>query len=480
MDLVEGDVTGAALDLLRQHRLVVARLPDAAALRALLRARPPGTLVIAMTEPPPSVTTRLLPIAVFGLGAGATLSSRTTRTHGLVTGIDVAPTVLDWLHLPVPGQMTGQRIELDGPLDVPALRQLRARLEVVTSRRYATLGYLAATWALLAAAAALVGRRRGWRWAVRTGALAVLWLLGVLLVFAALSPAELVEEIGVGVVALALGALSDRFVRWPLAPALPGLIGPLAYVVDLAFGSHLIVRSLLGPNPLFGSRFYGVGNELEATLPVLLLCGLAAAAVALGRGRRSAGLALGFAVGGLILGAALGSGRLGADVGGVITVGAGAAVAVLLALPGPITRRRVLVAVLVPVVALVALAVLDLATGGDSHFTRSVLRADDGAALEDVVRRRLDLAYNNLVDGIMPLLSALALGAIAWAVWRRERLLSDVPGADAWGAALAGSAAAGIAGALSNDSGPLLLVFATFVAVWVLAYLRCGPDRRVL
>jgi hypothetical protein len=482
MTLVEdpAQTAPAALALLRGHRLVLARLPDGAALRELLAARPAGTLVIAMAEPPPTVATRLLPVAVFGLGAGSTLTSRTTRTHGLVTGIDVAPTVLDWLRLPVPGTMTGQPVELDGTLDVAALRSLHARLRVVTSRRYATLGYLAAAWALLALGAGLVARRRGLRWAVRTGALAVLWLLPVLLVFAALSPARLVEEIGVGLVALGLGALSDRLVRWPLAPALPGLIGAAAYVVDLAFGSHLIVRSLLGPNPLFGSRFYGIGNELEATLPVLLLCGIAAAACALGRGRRSGALALAYAVGGLVLGAALGSGRLGADVGGVITVGAGAAVAVLLALPGRVSGRRIAVVALVPIVALVALAVLDLATGGDSHFTRSVLRADDREALEDVIRRRYRLAYNNLESGVMPLLTALSLAAIGWAVWRRDRLLDGVPGADAWGAALAGSAAAGVAGALSNDSGPLLLVFATFVAVWVLAYLRNGPDRRVL
>ncbi|HEY8581730.1 MAG TPA: hypothetical protein VIL49_02245, partial [Capillimicrobium sp.] len=293
-------------------------------------------------------------------------------------------------------------------------------------------------------------------------------------------PSRAVEVLGVAWTALALGALTDRLVRWPVAPAIPGLLGVAVYAVDLAFGSPLIVTSLLGPNPLFGSRFYGIGNELESTLPVLLLCGVAAAATGLGRGERSRALAVAFGLTGLVLGAVIGSGRLGADVGGVITVGAGTAAAVLLALPGGITRGRLIVALLVPVAALAALAALDLLTGGDGHFTRSVLRADDREALEDVVARRFELAFNNLVGGIMPLLVVLALGAIAWGVARRDRLLAGVPGAPAWGAALGGSAAAGVIGALSNDSGPLLLVFATFVAAWAAGYLRAGarPEQR--
>jgi hypothetical protein len=486
MDLVDADadVAPAALRLARTRPLVVARVGSIDDLRVLARGRTPDTLVVALVEPPPSLITRLLPIGVIGLGGGHhTLTSATTRTNGLVTAIDVAPTVLDWLGLPIPKEMTGQRIERDGPLDLTALREQSDRLRVVTQRRNPTLGFLAGGWLILVVAGfavgALTGRwRRGVRWAVRVGALGVLWLLPVLLASAALAPRKLTEEVGVAVAVLALGALTDRLVRWPLAPAVPGIVGTVAYMVDLFFGSTLVVRSLLGPNPLYGSRFYGIGNELESTLPVLALCGVAAAAVAIGWGRRSRALALAFAGTGLALGVVVGAGRLGADVGGVVTIGAGTAVAVLLALPGEITWRRVAVGVAVPILAIGALALLDLATGGDGHFTRTVLRAGSDQALEDVIRRRYELAWNNLTQGIWPLLTLAALGAVAWGVARRDRLLRDVPGADAWRAALAGSAAAGIAGSLSNDSGPLLAVFATFVAAWVAAYLRAGAPSR--
>jgi hypothetical protein len=265
----------------------------------------------------------------------------------------------------------------------------------------------------------------------------------------------------------------------------PGAVTIVAYAVDLAFGSPLIVRSLLGSNPLGGSRFYGIGNELESLLPVIALGALAAGLCAAGAARRSTRMAAAFAVTGVALGFVLGWSRLGADVGGVVTVGAGFAVATVLALPGRLTWRRVVLAVAVPVAALVALALLDLATGGEGHFSRLVLRSGHGEAFGDALHRRGDLALDNLLyNGVMPLLTVLALAAIAWGVWRRDRLLRGVPGADAWRAALAGCAAAAIVGALANDSGPLLLVFATFVTAWLAAYLsagiRTGADRSML
>jgi hypothetical protein len=445
--------------------LVVTLVPGIRELRRLAARRDRDTLLIALRSPPAGLLpAQLLPTAVVGLAAGRELTSRTTRTGGLVAGTDVAPTALRWLGRPIPRGMQGQPVRADGALDLAALRSLEARGRVVPARRLPTLAFLGAEWLLVLLVA---GRRRG----LRVGALAVLWFLPVLLAFAALEPSRLVEEAGVGAAALGLAALTGALVPWPRAPLVPAAVGLAAYAIDLAAGSPLIVRSLFGPNPLFGARFYGVGNELESTLPVLMLAGVAAA---LGPGGRSRGAALAFAAGGTFLAIVLGSGRLGADVGGVITVGAGTAVAVALAAPGRLTRRRVAAVLLAPAGAVLVLAALDLATGGDAHFTRTVLRADDRTALGDVIARRYELAFNVLKRPAMLVLTPLALAVIGFALRRRTALLQGIPGGERWGAALAGAAAAGVAGALFNDSGPLLLVFSTFVAGWVLVYLRAG------
>jgi hypothetical protein len=455
-------------------------------LRALLARRPAGTLVLAVAQPPDgTLPGAVLPIAAFGLGEGRALTSQTTRTDGLVSAIDLAPTLLRWEHKPIPDDMTGEPIHAGGALDLGAIDSLRERGAVVKGRRLPALGALMGVWALLALGGLAVARRRGLHWAVRLGGLGVLWVLPVLLLTAKLAPSAPVEVGAVAVGALVLGALTDALVRWPVGPLVPGAVTIVAYTADLAFGSPLIVRSLLGSNPLGGSRFYGVGNELEALLPVIALGALAAGLCAAGAARRSPRMALAFALAGVGLGFVLGWSHLGADVGGVITVGAGFAVATVIALPGRLTWRRVAIAVAVPVLALAALAALDLTTGGEGHFSRLVLRSGHGEAFGDALRRRGDLALDNLLyNGVMPLLTVLALAAIAWGVWRRDRLLAAVPGADAWRAALAGCAAVAIVGALANDSGPLLLVFATFVTLWIAAYLsagsRTGEDTRMV
>ena len=67
-----------------------------------------------------------------------------------------------------------------------------------------------------------------------------------------------------------------------LAPGMRGLAvcagaTVLAYAVDVIAGSHLTELSLIGPNPIEGVRFYGIGNELEATVAALVPIGAGAA-----------------------------------------------------------------------------------------------------------------------------------------------------------------------------------------------------------
>lgn len=478
------DVADRARALLASHRLVVAGLPTGTegdrALDRLIATRSPGTLLIAMQTPPDVGDPQLLPTGIVGLGGPGDLTSSTTHLKGVIAGIDVMPTALDWLGLPVPDGVRGQQIEVVPGRDAAALESLADRLRVVLPRRLSSFWALLGTWAVLFLASALISGSRGTRWSMRVGALAIFWLPSAVLFTAALAPGRLAEIALLVAIPLAAGVLTDYFIPWPRAPALPALVGVSAYILDLALGSPLIIRSLLGPNPLFGSRFYGIGNELEAALPALALIGLAALWFGRGRSRRLVGWLVAV---GLVLGVAIGAGRLGADVGGVMTVGAGFAVAGLVLWPGTDRRLAVIVIVGVPLAALVLLAAVDLLTGGDSHFTRTVLRADGSGDLVNTFLRRYELAGRALIRGFMPVATIISVLAIALGVRNRARVFDTVDGDPAWIAATAGCAAVGIGGALFNDSGPVLLIIATFVAACAVLYLKGRPlapagDRR--
>src|SRR5206468_10877823 len=129
--------------------------------------------------------------------------------------------------------------------DLAALRDMEARLRVVPGRRLPTLAALAIAWLALL----VVARGRAWAW--RAGCLAVLWGLPVLLLTAALAPSRVAEQLVFALGCLGLGLATDRLVAWPRAPLVPAAVAVVAYLVDLGFGSPLIVRSLFGPNPLF-------------------------------------------------------------------------------------------------------------------------------------------------------------------------------------------------------------------------------------
>jgi hypothetical protein len=474
----EGTVAARTQALLRDRRLVVTLLPAGYAgdrqLDLLIAARRPGQLVIAMQAPPPFQGPQLLWTGIAGLGPGdAGLSSATTHVDGVVAGIDVLPTVLEHLGIDVPDAVRGEPIRVGGPRDADALQQLEDRLEVVTSRRIPALQTFLFIWLALVLLAGIVRDRAGVRFALRIGGLGVMWIPAMVLVAAALAPSEQTEQLLVGAGSFALALGTDRLVPWPRGPAVPAIVALIAYTADLANDSHLVIRSLLGPSPRSGSRFYGLGNELEIIMMLLLVVAVAAV---LRRRERTRGNALAFALGGLALAVVVGSGRLGADVGGVITIAGGAAVATLMMLPGGVTRRALALAVLAPAAGLAGLALLDLATGGDGHFVRNVLEGSGDDRL-NTFERRYELAWSNLSNGSGPLLTLLCALAVAYAWRHRARVYAAVVEDPVWRACLGGGLGAAIAGSLFNDSGPVLLFIGVGALAFLTSYLRSPPGE---
>jgi hypothetical protein len=474
----------ARITTLRSSRpLVVCDLPGGAQgladLRALSRARAAGELLLVVQRAPDRPGHELLWAGAAGLPGGGDreLTSRTTNQRGLIAAIDLAPTILSHLGVePIPADMRGEPLETDGRLDSAGLRSLMSRLHVLGGRRLKTLGCLLSAWALLLLAATLSPRprRRAARArAMRVGALAVLWAPAAVLITAAFEPSGPVEYATITLACLALGALADALLPWPRAPLAPAVVAVVALVSDALAGTQLLMRSLLGPDPILGARFYGFGNGLKSGLAVLVLAAVAAALYPAVRGRRAAAVMAGA---GVVLAAFEGATRIGAGVGGAILVSAGFAVASVMLLPGTVTRRRALLVLAAPLIALVALAALDLATAhGSGHYTGSILHARSAGDLRDVIVRRYTAAWNELKNHAMPAATALALIYAAVGVRRRQRVLAPTGSDPAWLAALAGGLTAGLVGALSEDSGPVLLVVAVFALGCVTAYLWGAP-----
>lgn len=445
-------------------------------LRQILALRDPNQLVIAMQTPPDGPILPLLPMGIAGLGDGppSGITSDSTNMPNLVAGIDIAPTVLDHLGLEIPDEMKGRVMRAEGEREPAELTPLRDRLDELGPRRTPSLTAIAAGWLIILLAAGAIGGAARTRMPVRRlGGLAILWIPTVILIPAALgNPSREAEYFIIGMGCLGLGWITDRLLPWPRAPIVPAVVGLGVITIDLALGSELITRSILGPNPGYGSRFYGVGNELKSGLMVLLLAGLGAALTNRPKSRSAALTVLGA---GLVLCVILGSGRLGAGVGAAIIVASATAVAAMMMLPGGLTRKRIAILVISPIVGLAFLAGLDLLTaGGKGHYSHSVLSLTSADGFWEIVRRRSTLAWQQLWKGNMPIVTLTCLLAAAYAIRNRE-MFRPFAG-PIWPAALIGGLVGGLIGSVTEDSGPMLIVVATITLAGLCSYLLGRPD----
>ncbi|HEU5143204.1 MAG TPA: hypothetical protein VFU04_08615 [Solirubrobacterales bacterium] len=378
------------------------------------------------------------------------------------------------------------------------------RLWDVAGRRGPVVGVAWLVWLGVFAVAFLGDRERAGRLAAKLLALSLAYLPLVLLVGAALEPGVGQERLLVAAGCPALAAVTvasfgpaalgrpRKAGRWldggigraeprgdvkrgrgyrALAVACAASV--LASAADLVAGSPLIQLSLAGPNPAAGHRYYGIGNELEALLVVLVLVGTGAALTGWAgphrrlttpEGGRSpmrdarteappAGPAV-FVVVAVVFAFVFAYGRYGADVGAAIVLPLGGAIAAAL-LAG--RRDLALWALAVPIPALLLLAAADLLSGSDAHLTKTVLQANGGGDVLGVVGRRLREAGESF--GRPLLLAGLPLVLLSAAlVWlRRDRVAAWLRGVPAMRAGMAGALAATAAGTIANDSGALLL-----------------------
>ena len=418
----------------------------------------PGDLLIAF-ERPPADDDRQLALALAGLGPGIALSD-STRLDGLVLSTDLAPTILERFGLPIPDEMEGRPLSTAARDDAAgAAQKLDDRLAAVSPRRGEAVGVNLVIWVALAGVAGLAFGARGLRAGLQLLALSAAYLPFVLLVSAAIEPSEAGERLiaGVGSPALALATLRVVGGWGALAVACAVTVGSEA--VDVILGSPLTSRSLLGPNPALGVRFYGIGNELEAVLACLVLLGTGAA-LAAWRPRASPRMvAAAFVVTALLAVGAFAPGPFGADVGAAIGIPAGAAVAVAVALRAG--RRRALLILAAAPAALVVIALLDLVLGGDAHLSRSVLEAGGLDEVGQVAERRLRLCAESFTRyATSPALWAAAALIVA-GVAERRRVSAWFDGAPAARAGLLGAVAATLVGTLANDSGAMLLMIGT-------------------
>ncbi|MDN9012055.1 hypothetical protein [Brevibacillus laterosporus] len=224
------------------------------------------------------------------------LTSITTRQPGLVSGLDLLPTVYHWIHLPLPEHVIGhvihpatnQPIPFVSTTEVSQVKDNQSDWRISSffqkidriHRIYANRPSIIYSFVILQLAGLLLGLLLWYRYQYQSRPVSlsvrkfVRLLLTALLLVPFLLLLEPLVDISLPVLAtisllgIVAGVMAYWLSRLPLATGffLIGVCTTIGLLVDGFTGAHLMKRSFLGYDPVIGARFYGIGNEYEGVL----------------------------------------------------------------------------------------------------------------------------------------------------------------------------------------------------------------------
>jgi hypothetical protein len=469
-------------------------LEEADALFGDLLARvEPGDAVLLVA---PYSANRRLGLTVAALRTEATdggyVRSATTQRAGVVSLVDVAPTILDLFDVQAPTSMEGRPFEIvaDGAGLAERTDRLvslnsasRFRENLLTPTTIAIVAGMVAVVCLTAAA--LAGR-----WSataadrVRLGALTVLCVFPMSYLARAFPlqdlglafywPFVVVSSLAAAGLATVLGTRRGDH-RLALAVVL-GLVGAVL-VVDVTTGSHLSLNSAFGYSPTGNSRLYGISNYSygQVAAAACLVAALLAAWVPTRRGRW---LALGLLLAVLVV---LGVPVWGADVGGVLAFTPAIGAFALLIHGLRVRLRTVLLGGVATAAVITLFGFLDLSRPPTerAHLGRLFERIgrEGLEPLLSIVERKL-LANLRVSTGSAWVL-AIPIAVGFWLFLARHRthglarITTRIP---TLRAGLAAAAVAAVLGSLLNDSGAIIGGIVLTVVAVALAFLALDPE----
>ena len=393
------------------------------------------------------------------------LRSASTRRSGLVTLVDIAPTILDLVGVERPSSMEGRRFERAGSGSDLGVERAAHLAQIDDAARYrdrmvAPVAVVFSVlqvglWAGVAVALTRGGARA--RRMVGLGALAMLsylpatYLAGLVSFHDTTPLAYWVFVGGLAAIASVLAVvIGRRRVLDPLLLCLGLVFGLLA--ADMVAGAPLQLNTVFGYSPTVGGRFAGMGNLAygQFAAAAFLLCGLLTRRLS----GRSFGTTTAFSV--LVVAIVIdGMPFWGSDVGGVLALVPAIGVTAARLLGRRVRRRSVALWASASVAVVGLFAAIDLARPADrrTHLGRLVEAvADHGlGSLETVATRKLGANLGVITSSVWTAMVPVGLAAIVYLLWRAPGHVRTIR--DTIRESLPGLVVVGFLGFALNDSG---------------------------
>lgn len=222
----------------------------------------------------------MVPVIMWGKGIEpGILMSSSTRREGIITNIDILPTITSSLGLDNNSDMQGRPV-ISKKINSDSISHLismnHSMQFIYNTRPILVKGYISLQIIVLALAMIMIFFFPKFLLFLRFPLLFLMSVPFGLLIVGLVSMTSLISytlsAIVLTLLLLAISLLPNLFLKSSkyidtLTPfVLIGLITSLALLIDLYFGATLIKKSTLGYDPLAGARYYGIGNEYIGVL----------------------------------------------------------------------------------------------------------------------------------------------------------------------------------------------------------------------
>lgn len=328
------------------------------------------------------------------------LISSTTKTKGIISNTDIAPTVLNYFNIEAPLSMIGSPIKTDRqgyPMEY-LVEINKRKVSIAQARQPVLVSYIVIIITALVVVAVLL---------LFYPAMSLLYLklINFLLIFLLAIPLALlilplapplnlylnlafIIIIGTIIVITSMSLGKEGLVT----PMIVCLVTGFSLAADVFFGSLLMRNSILGFDPMEGARFYGIGNEYMGVLIGSSIIGLALLKDTYFSKSKKYNYFLLFMFAFFIL--CIGAPQIGANVGGSIAAGVAYLVVLLKNFNKKIDLKKIII-ISGAIILVVSLIVgIDLTRGADkSHAGRTFILIKTKGPQEalNIINRKLSM-----------------------------------------------------------------------------------------
>lgn len=403
---------------------------------------------------------RLTPVVLWGkdVEPSGWLTSPSTRRNGIITNLDIAPTILDFYRVPKPYTMLGQPLSSFPTRNtVEELVFLNEQIRQTNVHRpYLLRSYVFCQIIILALSTLLLSIKHRWIFYMQPMLLALMVLPLSFLLLPLFYPLYMIGAFAVSIclTVLLTFVFMKCFRDFKSCIAAICISISLLLMMDVIRGSPWIKESPLGYDVMGGARYYGIGNEY---MGVLISCSILGITVILDSTRKRF---ISYSIIGIWGGvlAIIGLPNLGANLGGSIAACVAFGLASLCLL-----NRRISLKALLSLGAFVSALVILLfiydgqrSVTSQSHLgqTYQILAQEGVHGFLQILLRKWSMNVKLIRYTIWSRVFLVCLAAISILFYRPMGILKRVMEANPifrWG--LASATAGCVAALLVNDSG---------------------------